>query len=426
MYFPLTLYRGCMNKYFPIKTATACQLKWTWSTIHLYTGETSSCHRVHETKIDPEHFERFHNTEKKISDRRLMLDGKWPQGGCEYCANIEQAGGKSDRQFHVEIPNLAPPELDISPSAVEVTPRIVEVYLDNVCNMSCIYCEDKFSSRIQQENLRHGNFKYQTLEIKNTSQRVDEFELLSLKFWRWMENNYSTLRRFHVLGGEPFFQSQFETCLQFLEQHSNPELEFNVISNLKVPRAKLEQFLERIKVLLKQRRIKRFDLTCSIDCWGTEQEYIRHGINMQEWQSNFEYLAGQRWITLNINQTITGLGMKSMVDLVRFVNHHRVSREIGHYFMSCNNRPHLYPGIFGLGFFDKDLDLVLNEMPQDTWQQKHAWSLMAGLKSEFNMHQRNEEQIKNLFQFLNEIDRRRGLDWKKTFPWLVKEFEHVV
>ena len=268
-----------MNKNFPIKTETSCQLKWTWSTIHLYTGETNSCHRVATTKIDPNHFERFHNTEKKLSDRTLMLNGEWPQGGCEYCANIERAGGKSDRQFQIEIPNLAPPELDLNPTAVEVTPRIVEVYLDNVCNMSCIYCEDKFSSRIQQENLHYGDFRRNTLEIKNVSNKIDEFELMSFKFWQWMEDNYSSLRRLHVLGGEPFFQSQFETCLLFLEQHSNPELEFNVVSNLKVSRAKLEQFLERTKALLKQRRIKRFDLTCSIDCWGAEQEYIRHGIN---------------------------------------------------------------------------------------------------------------------------------------------------
>ena len=347
-----------MNKYFPIKTATACQLKWTWSTIHLYTGETNSCHRVNETKIDPKHFERFHNTDKKVADRKLMLDGQWPTGGCEYCRNIEQAGGKSDRQFQIEIPNLVPPELDNDLTAVEVTPRIVEVYLDNVCNMSCIYCEDKFSSRIQQENVRHGEYKHNTLEIKNTSSKITEFEQMSQKFWQWMEDNYSTLHRLHVLGGEPFFQSQFETCLLFLESHSNPELEFNVVSNLKVPRAKLEQFLERIKALLKQRRIKRFDLTCSIDCWGGEQEYIRHGIDMQEWIGNFEYLVAQRWITLNINQTITGLGIKSMIDLVRFVNRQRKSREIGHYFMSCNNRPHLYPGIFGAGFFDQELEYV--------------------------------------------------------------------
>lgn len=415
-----------MNKYFPIKTATACQLKWTWSTIHLYTGETNSCHRVNTTKIDPDHFERFHNTEKKLNDRRLMLDGQWPKGGCEYCANIERAGGKSDRQFQIEIPNLVPSELDTDLTAIEVTPRIVEVYLDNVCNMSCIYCEDKFSSRIQQENLRYGEFRSNTLEIKNISNKSVEFELLSQKFWKWMEENYSSLRRLHVLGGEPFFQSQFETCMSFLEQHSNPELEFNIVSNLKVSRNKLESFLERIKVLLKQRKIKRFDLTCSIDCWGNEQEYIRHGIDMREWISNFEYLVTQRWITLNINQTITGLGIKSMIDLVRFVNQQRKSREIGHYFMSCNDRPHLYPGIFGPGYFDQELDLVLNEMPDNNWQQKHARSLMSGLKKEFNTHQRDPEQIDNLLHFLNEIDRRRGLDWKKTFPWLAKEFEHVV
>jgi hypothetical protein len=147
---------------------------------------------------------------------------------------------------------------------------------------------------------------------------------------------------------------------------------------------------------------------------------------MQQWIGNFEYLVTQRWITLNINQTITGLGIKSMIDLVRFVNHQRKSREIGHYFMSCNNRPHLYPGIFGAGFFDQELDLVLSEMPDDTWQQKHARSLMAGLKTEFNTHQRNTEQIENLLHFLNEIDRRRGLDWKKTFPWIEKEINNVV
>ena len=31
---------------FPIKTKTACQSKWTWSTIYLNTLSTASCHRV--------------------------------------------------------------------------------------------------------------------------------------------------------------------------------------------------------------------------------------------------------------------------------------------------------------------------------------------------------------------------------------------
>jgi hypothetical protein len=42
------------QRYFPIKTATACQLKWNWSTLFLTTGTTSSCHRTFGGSIDPE------------------------------------------------------------------------------------------------------------------------------------------------------------------------------------------------------------------------------------------------------------------------------------------------------------------------------------------------------------------------------------
>ena len=85
------------------------------------------------------------------------------------------------------------------------------------------------------------------IEIKNTSVRHPEHKKISDAFWHWMEENYQSLRRFHLLGGEPFFQPQFETCLEFLETHHNPELEFNIVSNLKVPANKLQNFEALIK-----------------------------------------------------------------------------------------------------------------------------------------------------------------------------------
>ena len=414
------------DKFFPIKTDTACQLKWTWSTIQLYSGVTNSCHRVGNSMIDPDNFDSFHNTEKKLQDRKIMLEGQWPTGGCEYCQNIEQSGGQSDRQFHLQIPNLVPPELDVDPTATHVTPRILEVYLDNVCNMSCVYCWDGFSSRIQQENIKFGDFTSNGIEIKNTSVRHPEHKKMSDAFWHWMEENYQSLRRFHLLGGEPFFQPQFETCLEFLETHHNPDLEFNIVSNLKVPANKLQNFVERVRQLIVTKRIKQFDLTCSIDCWGQEQEYIRYGIDLSAWKQNFEYIAKQKWIVLNINQTITGLGIKSIPDLIDYVNQHNKDRKIGHYFMACVNRSQLYPGIFGAGFFDKDFERILSVMPNDTWQHKQAYNMMQGLQSEFNAHSRNNQELSKLRIFLDEIDRRRNLDWKKTFPWLEKELIDVV
>jgi len=415
-----------VKKFFPIRTATSCQLKWTWSTIYFYTGETMSCHRVVPSRVTPETVASFHNTEKKLRDRNIMLEGEWPSGGCEYCRDVEQAGGYSDRQFQLTIPNLTPPELEHDATAVEVTPRIVEIYLDNLCNMACIYCDDKSSSRIAQENRRFGEFRHGTLEIKNLSERTPRYDDLVREFWVWLENNYTTLRRLHLAGGEPFFQPQFETFLSFLETHKNPDLEFNIITNLKLPLAKLENFVARIKKMITHNQIGRIDITCSIDCWGAEQEYIRYGMDLSEWTRNFEYLVSQRWIKLNVNQTLTGIGMKSIVDLIRYVNQHRKTRKIEHYFMACTNKPHLNPKIFGRHFFDRDFDAILAEMPDQSWQDQHIRSMIEGMRREYNTCDADREQLSNLRVFLDEMDRRRGLDWRQVFPWLEKEIAHVV
>ena len=71
-----------MDKIFPIKTETACRLKWGWSTIYLSLGETASCHRCNRHEFDLDTFD-FHNTEEKVKSREMMLEGKWPGQGCE-------------------------------------------------------------------------------------------------------------------------------------------------------------------------------------------------------------------------------------------------------------------------------------------------------------------------------------------------------
>jgi hypothetical protein len=132
------------DKYFPIQTDTACQLKWAWSTVFLQTGTTASCHRVEHHQFNIDTF-NFHNTEQKLSQRKNMLAGNWPVGKelefsttCEsYCGKIEKTGiGISDRQFFNTIPNLVPNELELNSNEINVTPTILEIYIDNTCNLS--------------------------------------------------------------------------------------------------------------------------------------------------------------------------------------------------------------------------------------------------------------------------------------------------
>ena len=205
------------------------------------------------------------------------------------------------------MPDQVPPELEYDLTAVEVTPQIVEIYFDNVCNMSCLYCWDGFSSKIQQENQRFGRFEKQGVVIDNRAKKVSNIELLTEKFWTWMYEHGKKIKKLNVLGGEPFYQKQFETCLDFIEHHPLPNLDLTVVTNLMIADQKFQQQITRIRRLVEKKHLSSLHITASIDCFGTEQEYVRYGLDLEQWRRNFEYVCNQRWIKLQINQTLSAL-----------------------------------------------------------------------------------------------------------------------
>jgi len=409
------------KKVFPIRTATACQLKWNWSTLYLYNGNTASCHRTGWDTIKPDTFNTFHNTDKKQLERTDMLNGRWPADSCHYCAEVEKDGGFSDRLLHLDIPDQYPPELDFDPTAVNVTPRILEVYFNNTCNLACLYCVPFLSSKINQENQKHGVFSKGGVEL-TTFTRAPEYSIMIEKFWQWMENNSHQLKRLNVLGGEPFYQPEFDRCLDYLESKRHTDLELCVITNLMIPKSRLIQYIERLKNLLAKRKLKRVDITCSVDCIGPEQEYVRYGMNMSTWFENFEYLLSNQWLTININQTISVLTIKTMPGLVEHLQQYRKQHAIGHFFSEVTPQPsYLMPNILGHDVFVEDFKKVLSHMPDD-----NAKKYMQSIADHINRSEKNLDEMKKLKIFLDEKDRRRGTNWQTTFPWLMKELDNVV
>jgi len=414
------------GKYFPIKTATACQLKWNWSTLYLHGGTTASCHRTGWGKLTPENFESFHNTEKKQQERRMMLDGKWPTESCHYCREIEESGGFSDRMLHLQIPDMSPPELDQDPTLVSVTPTILEVFFNNTCNLSCLYCIPELSSKIHQEHVKFGNFESHGVRLL-PAPRDDNYSILLGKFWKWMDANSLNLRRFNVLGGEPFYQEEFYRLIDYIEQKPHPDLELGIITNLMVSEDKLRKLIDRLKILLAKRHLRRVDLTCSIDCWGPEQEYVRHGLDLDTWERNFEFLLENKWLTIHINQTISVLTIKSMPALLEKLIIWRQQRPVGHFFSSISFEPrYLMPHIMGPGVFDKDFDSIIALMPDETDQDRAAISYMKGIRDRIEHAKPDQDEKRNLKIFLDEKDRRRGNNWREIFPWLTKEIDDVV
>lgn len=400
------------NRVFPIKTATACQLKWNWSTVFLTTEQTGSCHRTDHHRFDTNSFD-FHNTPSKLQDRQRMLAGLWPERGCNYCQDIEAAGGQSDRITNLDFPGIhAPWELDTDPRAVNVTPRILEVYFDNTCNLKCLYCGPYFSSLWDAENVKHG------LPAFNKSSHIEQNKS---KLFEWLKQNSKHLTVFNILGGEPLFQKELEQCLDLFEQYPAPELKLQIFTNLNAKLSHVQKIVERVKTLIDRGCLREFEVTASLDCWGQPQEYVRYPLNLTVWEQNFEYLLSQHWINLIINSTITPLTIKTLPDLLTKINEWNKVRKVYHYQNSVNSPSYLFIDIFG-SIFQQDFESALVLKSENTPEEVASKKYLQGIAVQSASKTPNIKEITRLFEFLNTMDQRRNTNWKQTFPWLVDEF----
>lgn len=413
-----------MQKLFPIRTATACQLKWNWTSLYLDGGFSRTCHRTAETPLTVENFNNFHNTEIVLDDRRRMLQGLWPKTSCGHCRNLEDSGHVSDRLRHLDIPNQSPPELEIDQTAVIVSPTILEVFFSNTCNLGCLYCTPYLSSSINNENQKFGPFDQNNVKLVNIE--THHRDLLP-SFWQWFPTGFPTLKRFGALGGEPLYQKEFEKLLDMIEQYPNPECELYIVTNLMISPDRLNMFLRRFEKLTNNKKVKRVDITCSIDCWGPQQEYVRWGLDLDQWQKNFEILLQHQWLYLNINQTITGLTIKTMPELLHKLKQWNTVTTVHHHFSTPAPGPsYLDPSVLGGEQFKDDFDQILDLMPQASDEDKMAYNLMASIASTIANSTINTLEITKLLCYLDEKDRRRGTHWPSLFPWLKEYKKYVV
>lgn len=419
---------------FPVKTDSSCILKWSWSTVNIENKMTSSCHRNSYVPIDPENFENFHNHPVKIQDREYMLKGLWPEDkhGCEYCKNVEDSGGTSDRQMWLSRSHGAtkiPPELFKDPTATQVTPTILEIYFNNTCNLSCVYCGPELSSKWNDELGKFGKISIEDFSLEQHSIDKAHYQQMVQALWDYMikDDRYKTIQHYHLLGGESLLQKELDISVDFWMQHPNPSLTFNLISNIMLPHKLFVEKINKFQKLVEANAIMQLELTASIDCWGPEQEYVRHGLDLEVWKKNFEYLLDKEWILLSVHSCINSLTIKTMPALwQRILEWNKLRPQDKPIDISFDvvvgNRAKqngLHPTHFGPNVFDEDFKKILEIMPVDTEHQRSLKEQMRGVASFVQQSVKNPQKIQVLKTYLTELDRRRNTNWHHAFPWLV-------
>lgn len=408
------------NQVFPIHNNSACVYKWSWNTFRLYNGTSSSCHRVDPVAVALDNFDNFHNTPEVINDRQKMLTGQWPGRGCEYCQNIENQGGLSDRLYHNNIPGLTPVDFD-PVGDQKVTPRIIEIYLSNTCDLACIYCLPIFSSKNNQELKKYGTYPIGIMPVK----QIDNREQYFTAWLNWLDKNYQNIKFISILGGEPFLQKELWSILEFIKNKQNQNLTVAINTNLNSSTSVVKRFVETCKELIVTKKIKNVQINASLDCWGPQAEFIRKGLDLKQWQENFEYLIHHKWLSITVHQVVTSLSIGTALELQnRIAEYKNQNPKITQAYLAVDSgyEEIYHPSIFGSTFFKSKLDELLEKYPITTEWDLETRKRLEGLCSMINAQKPDWPRLGKLQDTLDMIDQRRGTDWKMLFPHINQYF----
>jgi organic radical activating enzyme len=312
--------------------------------------------------------------------------------------------------------------VDFDPAGDQkVTPRIVELYLTNTCDLACLYCLPGFSSRNNEELKKYGSYPIGILPVQQITDKDQYFTA----WLNWLDKNYQHLDRVSILGGEPFLQKEMWNILEFISNRRNQNLTISINTNLNSKTDTVKRFVEICKNLIINRKIKQVHISASLDCWGPQAEFIRNGLALDQWQENFEYLIQHKWLSISVHQVITSLSISTALDLQqRIAEYKKQNPKItqAYHVVDSGYEEIYHPNIFGAAFFKDKLDALLEHYPIATEWDIETRKRLEGICLMVNAEKPDPLRLSKLCATLDMIDQRRNTDWKKLFPDIAQYF----
>jgi len=432
-----------------------CLAKWTQVTMQLQSGHNHSCHHPTTHKISETEIARnpsaLHNTKHKKLRRKEMLEGERPSE-CQYCWNVEDNSDKfSDRIFKSSESWSWPYKEEIFNSnwREDYNPKYVEVAFSNACNFKCSYCGPSFSSSWVQEIETYGgypttdNFNEVEWMIKEDKMPIkhSEYNPYVEAFWKWWPDLYRDLHTFRITGGEPLMNKDTWDILDYIINQENPnrELKLAINSNLGVPDKLINKFIDKIKQIEDEGRVKEIVIFTSTDTWGEQAEYIRTGLVFNKfWDNVNKILSSSNRTNLTFMSTYNALSIFNYNKLITEV--YKLKEQYGstdRYWNSATFLDSSYlryplhqtvqvlPYDFSRYILDQSKLISYYSTPSfDARQIGYGDVEVQKIKRIYDWMispQDTTQQMKNrynFYQYFSNHDIRRGTDFVKTFPEL--------
>lgn len=188
----------------------------------------------------------------------------------------------------------------------------------NICNFKCRMCGDMLSSSWESEkrqnsvNLDNATHSWMTLENKTKIKDFTE-SVVEKEFSRAVEEH--RIQEIYWVGGEPLmFEQHWKYMTRIIELGDGPNMYARYNTNLSHIEYKGQHLWTDIL-----NHIRDWQICASIDGTGAIGEYIRTGLNYNQWRENYQIGIGYakpEQMRLDFTLTTPGLfELKNMFDL---------------------------------------------------------------------------------------------------------------
>ena len=423
-----------------------CLAKWHHVTVYLQSGETHSCYHPQPHKIPLQELSNnpsaLHNTNEKKLERKLMLEGGKPEG-CNYCWNIEAMGPDYISDRHLRNSSIFTEERyqQTSKGAWDqnINPEYIEINFGNECNFKCGYCHPKYSTSFYNEIKKFGP----VTTVKNHRCDIDWMTLYQREeenpyvdaFWKWWPDLRKTLNIMRITGGEPTMHRSTWQLFDKINEDPMPNLELNINSNLGTKTSIIEKLSDNVKNLIDNKKIRAFKLFTSMDTWGPRAEYIRNGLDLELWETNFHtYLNNTAspitfMITFNIFSVTTFktllekmLEWRKQYGWYDEFHQHRIRFDTPYLRDPIQYDMNILPKDEYMPYMRESLEFMLNNVDNSrsdkftTIEYEKFKRVVDYMEtSNYSEHKLNEGR-KDFYNWFTELDKRRNTNLLEIFP----------
>jgi organic radical activating enzyme len=431
-----------------IKSESFCGAKWYNATIWLGSGQTTSCHHplphainVSELATNPK---ALHNTQKKKSEREQMQKGERPSG-CEYCWKIEDMGKDaiSDRVYKTVI--YEDKDLDAAfrtPPEQDVDLQTLEIAFDRTCQFACSYCNPAFSSTWVKDIKQHGPYanlvsdgrnhfthahdSSQLYKFGETNPYVDAFHS-----W-WDSTLHKTLKELRITGGEPLMSGETWKLIEWFKTNKGKSSTRLAINSNLGTQVDIDRLLDAINDV-------QVDLYTSNESMGLHAEYIRDGLNFDDWANNVERLLDSgKFRGLHVMCTINALCLDSLDSFLEMVHNWKLEygKDAINFSLNILRFPSFQSALVLPDAIRFDYCCKLQRWYDDhsetgtlhEYELNQLQRLIDYLNTVKTPHAGAAEQAtlqQDFKQFFMQYDQRRGKDFCTTFPELATWYNSI-